>query len=478
MLQDHPRQAGRGLAAVALLATVGLAAACGAPPPPPESSDRAPASVVAPPPAATGACNGASASSASAGSVDAATIGADTGAEGLSPAQAGDAAFAAAQQAIADPTLPGEAGSVPVVVTTVDADGRPDVQQVAAQDPSGAADEVRAVAAEAAVEGERVVAVEPERLVRSDVSAAPAATARATSSWARSAWAAASDPRRGSQWALDQFAFEAAWARSSGSGVCVAVVDSGVQTSHPDLTGRVVASRDWTGQSVAAAGHHGTHVAGIIAALAGNGVGVSGAAPGVELLNAKVLNAPSGSGYESWVAGGIIWSVDQGADVINLSLGSPCLVATTTSCLSTTMRNAIDYARFHDVIVVASAGNDGADDNTWSSPAANDWSIATASVSSNGNRSGFSTQAAYVDVAAPGESIWSTLAGDGYGQMSGTSMAAPYVTALAAMVRGRHPGASAVQVRQIIVSTAADRGTAGLDAAFGYGVIDPLAATA
>lgn len=383
---------------------------------------------------------------------------ADHASQSLTPAQAENEAHDVVAASVDDPAVTTAGGAVPVAVTSIGSDGTPRIEQVMSSDPDTAADEVRAIADATVSDGGQVLTVETDLAVQVD--GAPITD----------------DPWRPQQWALSQFDFEAVWPRGNGTGACVAVVDSGVQIDHPDLTGVVVASNDWTGQGVSVAGGHGTHVAGIIAAVPHNAVGTVGAAPGIDMLNAKVLRS-DGAGWDSWVAAGVVWAVDQGADVINLSLGSSCLPTPPISCRSTAMEQAMDHARDHDVVVVASAGNDGAS-GRWSWPAAFEWPIAVASVSQNGAHSDFSTIAPYVDVTAPGAEILSTLAGNGYGYASGTSMSAPYVTALAALSLSAHPSESALQTRNRIQSTATDRGTPGTDPSFGHGVVEPGLATA
>jgi subtilisin family serine protease len=163
------------------------------------------------------------------------------------------------------------------------------------------------------------------------------------------------------------------------------------------------------------------------------------------------------------------------------------------------MQTAVAYAQAHDVVVVAAAGNEGDPldhypDRTnpeygyWSWPAALSWPIAVAAVDSSSNRPAFSTQASYVDVAAPGASILSTApvapttvwtsGTTGYGTMSGTSMATPYVSGLVALLRSAHPTETATQIRSRVTSTADDLGATGWDDAFGAGLIDPVAALA
>lgn len=431
----------RSRSAFALAVAALLFTACAPEPPPPAVAVREPARVIGLPGSGPNStCDGTDAVAHAGGSADGQT---------LTPTEAARTARSIVSQSDA----------APLAVTTVDDAGRPEIHPVDATTPHDTAASVREIAQATVSDGGQVLAVETDHAVHTD--AAPITN----------------DPIRPSQWALAQFDFEGVWTRGNGTGVCVAIVDTGVQVDHPDLASRVVASNDWTGEGTALAGNHGTHVAGIIAAVPDNGVGVVGAAPGVDLLNAKVLTA-AGSGLDSSVASGVIWSVDQGADIINLSLGSSCANVAPISCRSTAMQLAVDYARDHDVLVVASGGNDGTRANLWSWPAAFDWPIAVASISSNGLRSSFSTIASYVDIAAPGENIRSTIANSGYGDLSGTSMAAPYVTALAALVRSTHPGESSAQLRDRIVDTATDRGAPGPDPSYGQGVIDPAAATA
>jgi type VII secretion-associated serine protease mycosin len=417
----------------------------------------------------------------------------------LLPAEAADQARSAAADAIADPTLAGRHGNVPVVVTSVDADGHPDITTLDTTGPADAAHDAAVLATEVRHDGGDVLAVEADPLVKvtGDTATDPGTTASARTG-EQTALATATDPKRPSQWAFDSVPFEAAWDQTTGAGVCVAVLDTGIATTHPEFAGRIGGTLDLSGDGVEDGYGHGTHVAGIIAADANNGVGVAGAAPGATLLVVKVL-ANDGWGQSSWVAQGITWAVDHGARVINMSLGSACPQSAPSGCDSTAMQTAVTYAQNHDVVVVAAAGNEGDPldhypDRTnpeygyWSWPAALSWPIAVAAVDSSSNRPAFSTQASYVDVAAPGASILSTApvapttvwtsGTTGYGTMSGTSMATPYVSALVALLRSAHPTESATQIRSRVTSTAHDLGTTGWDEAFGAGLIDPVASLA
>ena len=233
----------------------------------------------------------------------------------------------AAPEAILPPTI-SPARPVRVVSTVLDDSGRPVVTTRTATDRAAAARLIR--------HGQRApgaVAVELDAPVR--------ALGVPTGS----------DPYRGLQWDLATIQAPAAWAASTGAGVTVAVVDSGVDAGHPDLAGQVLPGTDLvTGTSGVSSdpNGHGTHVAGTIAALTGNGVGVAGLAPDAKILPVRVL-AENGSGMMSAVATGITWAADQGAQVINMSLGATAQVTAVT--------NAIAYARSKGVVVVAAAGN-------------------------------------------------------------------------------------------------------------------------
>jgi type VII secretion-associated serine protease mycosin len=278
------------------------------------------------------------------------------------------------------------------------------------------------------------------------------------------------DPRRPSQWALNATSFEATWPTTRGS-VTVAVVDSGVRGDHEDLAGKVLKGIDYVsgGDGRTDPNGHGTHVAGIIAAAAGNGIGIAGAAPGVKILPVRVLDA-SGSGYSSNVAQGIIWAADHGAKVINLSLGG------TTPSSGT--QTAIQYANKKGAIVLAAAGNDGDGANQPLYPAAFPETVAVAAVASNLAHASFSNWGSYVDIAAPGDHIVSTFgfARNSYADMSGTSMATPYASAAAALVASINPKLNATGIRNNLEGAAIDLGPAGVDPWYGHGLIDPHAA--
>jgi subtilisin family serine protease len=265
-----------------------------------------------------------------------------------------------------------------------------------------------------------------------------------------------------------------AWRITTGTAsTVVAILDTGYTASHPDFAGVPIVAPfneiDKT-TNVADGNGHGTHVAGTIVARANNGIGVAGIAPGVSLMPIKVLS-DADSGYFSDILAGIDYAVAHGASVISMSLGGGLDAASIAAFQPT-----FDAAAAAGVVVVASAGNSG--NATISYPAAFNHVISVAATDNADAIASFSTRNASVDIAAPGVLILSTLRTGDYGFMSGTSMAAPHVAAVAALVRSANPGWSATQVETALERTAVDLGTAGRDDLFGYGRIDAAAALA
>ena len=278
------------------------------------------------------------------------------------------------------------------------------------------------------------------------------------------------DPYWGSQWGLPKIQAPKAWdilSTTGGANIIIAIIDSGIDLDHPDfacpnklLPGRDFVNNDDDPQDDYG---HGTHVAGIAAACSNNDVGVAGVAWAARLLPVKVLDA-AGQGSYSNLAAGIIYAVDQWARVINLSLGG--------TSDSSIMRDAVSYAVGRGRLVVAAAGNFGDQGNPVMYPAAYDEVVAVAATDSGDNRADFSEYHPYVDVAAPGVSIYSTLPDNTYGGLGGTSMATAFVSGLAALLWSADGGLSAAQVRTLIESNADDLGTPGKDDYFGYGRIN------
>jgi serine protease len=279
---------------------------------------------------------------------------------------------------------------------------------------------------------------------------------------------AGADPLEGSQWGWRRLGGERLSAVGDGAGLVVAVLDTGVDADHPDLSGRVLPGWDSmveNGDGRRDPNGHGTHVAGILAASAGNDEGIAGVAPGVSILPVRVLDA-TGNGDDDELALGIIWAVDHGADVMNLSIGG--------AVPSTLLEGAIDYALDAGVLVVVAAGNGGATGNEPSYPAAYPQVLAVGSTDSSDRRSIFSNTGTYVDIAAPGSWIVSTWPGGRYQTSSGTSMAAPFVTGAAALLQQR-TGLEGRDLADRLVRDAIDMGVSGRDDEFGAGLVNPLA---
>lgn len=247
------------------------------------------------------------------------------------------------------------------------------------------------------------------------------------------------------------------------SDVVVAVLDTGI-FAHPELAAAMVPGQNFTdspgGTLDTTDRHgHGTHVAGTIAADAGSVM--EGVAYGVQVMPVKVLG-DDGPGWDSWIADGIIWAADNGADVINMSLGAPGYSAVEES--------AITYARSKGVTVIAAAGNDNS--SALYSPAGLTGVVAVAAVDETRTRASFSNYGPAIDVAAPGVNIVSTNLGDWVTTKSGTSMAAPHVAGVAALVVGAAPGLTPDQVERAIVASTADLGAVGRDDLYGNGLVD------
>jgi subtilisin len=264
-------------------------------------------------------------------------------------------------------------------------------------------------------------------------------------------------PAQQRPWGVDRIDAEWAWDTSRGAGVNVAVIDTGIDATHPDLADNVAGGANfvrkvwWQGPDSskwADDNGHGTHVAGIIAAE-DNDIGVVGVAPEASLYAVKVL-AKNGSGYISDIILGIEWAVDNGMDVANMSLG------TNTDVQS--FHDACDDAADAGLILVAAAGNDG---GAVDYPGAYSSVIAVAATDISDQRASWSSVGPQVLLAAPGVSVLSTWKGGGYATASGTSMAAPHVT-----------GTIALNLSADLTASADDLPPTGRDNYTGYGLVD------
>lgn len=252
------------------------------------------------------------------------------------------------------------------------------------------------------------------------------------------------DPSFQTQYGLTKIQAPQAWdTQRSDSNIKIAIVDTGVQGTHPDLSSKVIHGHDYVSDDAISndGNGHGTHCAGIAAAITNNKKGIAGVAPQASIYAVRVLDN-QGSGTLDAVAQGIREAADSGAQVISLSLGAPDG--------GTALQEAVQYAWDKGAVIVAAAGNDG--DSTPNYPAYYDKVISVASTDQYDQKSYFSTYGKWVDVAAPGSNIYSTYKGSTYRTLSGTSMATPHVAGLAALLANK--GYSNSQIRQIIEDTA------------------------
>ena len=284
------------------------------------------------------------------------------------------------------------------------------------------------------------------------------------------------DTETSEQWGNRKINLPRAWDYTMGdSRVIVAVVDTGVDLTHPDLQGRLAAGRSFVPGSTGPMDDngHGTHVAGIIAAEANNNQGIAGVAPKCRIMPVKVLDA-DGKGGTSDIVTGILWAVDHGAKVINLSLGG--------GTGSKALEGAVQYVIKRNAVVVAAMGNDG--ENAQEYPASYQGVIAVGASDSEDGIAGFSNTGNWISVSAPGDGIYSTTPtysctlsreeglGQSYGTLSGTSMATPYVAGLAALILSVYPNATPSLVKSKIERACQDIESSGFDAKSGFGRVD------
>jgi thermitase len=282
----------------------------------------------------------------------------------------------------------------------------------------------------------------------------------------------ANDPyfSSGNQWYLSKIQVPAAWDYGTGApGVTVAVIDSGVLASHPDLAGKVLAGYDFHNADADPSDDngHGTAVAGLAAAASNNQLGMAGIAWANPVLPAKVLGA-DGSGSYSAISNAITWAADRGARVINLSLGG------TSS--SRTLQQAVDYAWNRNAVVIAAAGNNG--NNITFYPAACTNVVAVSATNASDLRPSWSNFGSYVDLAAPGENILTLQGTASYSSWNGTSFSSPITAGVVALMISANPGLSNRAVVDLLLRNADDIGSAGYDVYYGNGRVNAYRAVA
>ncbi len=292
------------------------------------------------------------------------------------------------------------------------------------------------------------------------------------------------------QWHLPMVNMPGAWDVSTGEGVTVAIIDTGVNPFGRDSFGPIGDNRVLRGYNAIAGlpggidfEGHGTHVAGVVGQETDNGTGVAGIAYGANILPVKSLSI-FGVGVDSWIIRGIRWATDQGADVINLSLGS--------FNDSQAFEDAINYAYENGVTVVAASGNSGEGEVMY--PAAYENCIAVGAVNYIKVITDYSNYGDALDLVAPGGDNNVDLNGDGFADgilqenfgffgfnwgfwyYAGTSFASPHVAGIAALVKSVHPDYGPDEIRQVLQDTAQDLGDPGWDARYGHGLVDAYAA--
>jgi subtilisin len=254
---------------------------------------------------------------------------------------------------------------------------------------------------------------------------------------------------------------QSAWGCSRGKGVRVAVLDTGIDHNHPDLSRNFRGGISFVpGEPTTLDGNgHGTHCAGTIAAAV-NGAGVIGVAPAASLFAVKVLSSSGGGAWSSLIAG-LDWCIQNGMHIASMSLGA--------ASAPSAVQAMCDLAFQRGVLLVAAAGNS---NGPVGAPAHYGSVIAVSAIDATNNKASFSCFGPEVELAAPGVQVLSTWPGGGYQTLSGTSMACPHVAGAAALAWGAHRFADNVTIRRLLAVTADDLGNPGRDPVFGFGRVD------
>ena len=280
------------------------------------------------------------------------------------------------------------------------------------------------------------------------------------------------DPLYNRQWGIRRVGLPTAWKTTQGAGMTIAIVDTGVDRRHEDLAGNFLIKKQYDAINddfdAADLHGHGTSVARVAAAVGNNGKGISGAAPKAKIMTVRAFGALQGAAPED-VSDGVRWAADNGANVINLSLGSSLPV---DPFLTDLQEISLVYATAQGALVVAAAGN--STDPYCSTPAFNPAVLCIGASDEFDQLADFSSYGLRLDVVAPGTSILSTDRFGFYSASQGTSVAAPLVAGVGALLMSM--GASNVLAAQIIRASAKDLGIAGYDITYGFGRLDAAAA--
>nr|QIH44523.1 S8 family serine peptidase [Vibrio ziniensis] len=276
----------------------------------------------------------------------------------------------------------------------------------------------------------------------------------------------ANDTYYSSGWHLPKIQAPDSWDITDGSGVVVAVLDSGVDPDHPDLSSQLVSGWNTASNNTDSSDifGHGTKVAGTIGAASNNGLGVTSVAWNVSLMPVRVTNRTDGAAYTSDITEGIVWAADNGARVANISFdymnGSSSVIS------------AAQYMKNKGGLVIVAAGNSGTDPGYSEQTA-----LVTVSATDKADaKNSWSNYGDMVDISAPGLSIWTTTNGGGYGAASGTSFSSPVVAGVAALVMAANPNLSPDEVELVLEQSADDLGTPGWDTSYGHGRVNAFAA--
>ncbi|MHB8651863.1 MAG: S8 family serine peptidase [Minisyncoccota bacterium] len=274
------------------------------------------------------------------------------------------------------------------------------------------------------------------------------------------------DPNYRNEWHIKKIGDDQAQAITTGKGVSVAICDSGVDATHPDLSPNLTPGWNTVDDNTNTAPIyvHGTEVAGVVGAVANNGIGVAGVASGVTIVPVRVTDMANGSAYSSDIAACFTWAADHGIRVANASFG---YIGGYSS-----VRTAAKYMFNKNGVVVIAEGNTGANSGLPDVPEI----LAVSATDPNDTRTGWSTYGSDVDLSAPGAGIWSTTVGGGYDAVSGTSFSSPIVAGVAALMIAKNPSLTSSQIYSILKSTSVDLGTAGYDIYYGAGRVNALAA--